>query len=175
MLYQFFGLVVVYLVGESFGGDLEKIFSLQPLDIGKSLVFLTMAGLFCFIFGRFFTRSINPSWLEDVSGERVGRSQFLDGAIDAIRAQIAILDRDGKIIQVNARWRDFALDNACQVKGSGGGYGFPIISEVASKLETKVKSTASPSDKELSSIQKSVDDLINILELARESLSKSPS
>jgi HPt (histidine-containing phosphotransfer) domain-containing protein len=63
---------------------------------------------------------------------------------------------------------------AHQLKGSGGGYGFPIISEVASKLETKIKSTASPSELELSSIQKSVDDLINILELARESLSQSP-
>jgi len=62
---------------------------------------------------------------------------------------------------------------AHQLKGSGGGYGFPIISEVASKLEAKLKSTTSPSELELSSIQKSVDDLINILELARESLCRS--
>lgn len=62
---------------------------------------------------------------------------------------------------------------AHQLKGSGGGYGFPIISEVASKLEAKVKSTTSPSELELSSIQESVDDLINILELARESLCRS--
>jgi len=84
---------------------------------------------------------------------------------------------DGTVSEIRSSLESRCFEHlgrlAHQLKGSGGGYGFPIISEVASKLEAKVKSTTSPSESELTSIQESVDDLINILELARESLCRS--
>jgi HPt (histidine-containing phosphotransfer) domain-containing protein len=63
---------------------------------------------------------------------------------------------------------------AHQFKGSGGGYGFPIISDAAAKLEAVVKSPNIPTESQQLFIQKSVDELIGILELARTSLT-SPS
>jgi hypothetical protein len=63
---------------------------------------------------------------------------------------------------------------AHQFKGSGGGYGFPIISDAAAQLEAVVKSPNIPTESQQLFIQKSVDELIGILELARTSLT-SPS
>jgi PAS domain S-box-containing protein len=62
---------------------------------------------------------------------------------------------------------------AHQLKGSGGGYGFPIISAAASKVEAKVKSKANPTESDLLTIQESVYELTSILELAQKSASRS--
>jgi len=48
--------------------------------------------------------------------DRIGRSlrqspPFLDAALDAIDAHIAILDQDGKIVSVNEAWRRFGREN----------------------------------------------------------------
>jgi PAS domain S-box-containing protein len=60
---------------------------------------------------------------------------------------------------------------AHQFKGSGGGYGFPMISDAAAQLEAIVKSPDIPSESQPMFIQQSVDELISILEMARASLS----
>ncbi len=56
---------------------------------------------------------------------------------------------------------------AHQLKGSGGGYGFPSISDAAARLEADVKSTSIASDAQQINILKSVEELISILEIAR--------
>jgi CheY-like chemotaxis protein len=59
---------------------------------------------------------------------------------------------------------------AHQFKGSGGGYGFPMISDAAAQLEAVVKSPNIPTESQQLFIQKSVNELISILEMARASL-----
>ncbi|MCY2973117.1 MAG: PAS domain S-box protein [Planctomycetota bacterium] len=58
---------------------------------------------------------------------------------------------------------------AHQLKGSGGGYGFPAISDAAAQLEADVKSPKIDSDLQQRYIQRSVEGLISILEMARAS------
>jgi len=56
---------------------------------------------------------------------------------------------------------------AHQLKGSGGGYGFPEISEAASRLEAQVKSPSMATETLQLGIQKSVQELVSLLGMAR--------
>ena len=42
---------------------------------------------------------------------RVGTEEFFQKTLDSLRAHVAILDRDGTILAVNAAWRAFAIRN----------------------------------------------------------------
>jgi PAS domain S-box-containing protein len=57
--------------------------------------------------------------------------QFLRSTLDALSAHIAIIDREGRIIEVNDAWRDFAIQNELDERHFGVGTNYIRVCEDA--------------------------------------------
>ena len=57
--------------------------------------------------------------------------RFLQAALDALSAHIAVLDTDGRILAVNAAWRRFADANGFSGKRFGVGANYIAVCEEA--------------------------------------------
>jgi CheY-like chemotaxis protein len=119
------------------------------------------------------------TWIQMYQQSQIDASQLLISEFaddpdmaDLVNEYVASFDATVSEIKSSLAGRSFEQLGrlAHQLKGSGGGYGFPIISECASKLEAKVRLTDKPSDADLTTIQASVSELIQILHLAKISL-----
>ncbi|MEX2503152.1 MAG: EAL domain-containing protein, partial [Trueperaceae bacterium] len=58
--------------------------------------------------------------------------QFRNALLDALPAQVALLDHEGTIVQVNGRWREFANENGGSDATSGVGQNYLRVCEAAS-------------------------------------------
>ena len=59
------------------------------------------------------------------------RHALLQSTIDALSAHVAVLDRDGTIVAVNAAWRRFAMENGYRGEGHGVGANYLSICDAA--------------------------------------------
>lgn len=57
------------------------------------------------------------------AAEQLESHQFTEAILDAVNANIAVIDRRGVIVAVNRRWKDFAVDNGLQLRGNLEDYG----------------------------------------------------
>ena len=88
--------------------------------------------------GRFFTGADGQvdrlvGFLSDIT-QRVeaqrhveASERFARATVDALQAEIAILDESGAIVAVNAAWRQFARDNAFASSGMGVGLNYMAV------------------------------------------------
>jgi signal transduction histidine kinase len=74
---------------------------------------------------------VHATSLQAEEALREGR-RFVQSTLDALSAQIAILDADGRVIIVNAAWRRFAEENGYCGAGYGVGSNYLEVCEVAS-------------------------------------------
>ncbi len=57
------------------------------------------------------------------AAEQQRSHQFTEAVLDAVNANIAVIDRRGVIVAVNRRWKDFAVDNGLSLLGTARDYG----------------------------------------------------
>ena len=63
-------------------------------------------------------------------------SQFIQSALDALSAHVAILDDSGEIIGVNVAWREFAEQNNFSLPDYGIGTIYLTVCENAARLNS---------------------------------------
>src|SRR5690606_34878466 len=80
------------------------------------------------------------------------QAAITQGVLDAMDANIAVLDRDGRIVHVNKNWREFAARNA-GFAPPGLGVGANYF-DVCAKLEAKGASPLRGPDSCLESLRK---------------------
>ncbi len=76
------------------------------------------------------SEGIDPTYLE--------AERFILAALNALSAHVAILDEDGRILEVNAAWRQFARDNGFQDTSYGVGMNYLLVCERATNPEARV-------------------------------------
>jgi PAS domain S-box-containing protein len=64
--------------------------------------------------------------------------RFILSALNAISAHVAILDETGQILEVNAAWRQFALDNDFKSDNYGIGMNYLAVCERATNSEAQI-------------------------------------
>lgn len=67
----------------------------------------------------------------------VEANRFVQSALDALAAHVAILDDRGRIIGVNAAWRNFADDNGFNDANYGIGTNYLKVCDAAAQLRSK--------------------------------------
>jgi PAS domain S-box-containing protein len=68
-------------------------------------------------------RGEGPGFLQVVAGAQRATAEtegFWEGVLDSVPANVAVLDRDGLIVAVNAPWREFARRNGARVAVDAG-------------------------------------------------------
>lgn len=71
------------------------------------------------------------------SDKNTESEEFLQSALDALSAHVAILDNDGNIIGVNAAWKHFADSNHYQDTTYGIGTNYLAVCDASAKLKSK--------------------------------------
>lgn len=79
---------------------------------------------------------------------------------------IFVSELPDRVSRLSSTWRQSQLDEvkrlAHQLKGASAGYGFPAIGAAAGKLETSLRSLQSQDDASLASLQRELDQLIDL-------------
>jgi HPt (histidine-containing phosphotransfer) domain-containing protein len=81
--------------------------------------------------------------------------------------ELFVQEMPARIGELQASWGKRELDKvgrlAHQLKGAGGGYGFPVISDAAATLEQSIKGlNSAPTDTVLASVKEQVDALVDL-------------
>lgn len=74
---------------------------------------------------------------EPYGSTKVEAERFLQSTLDALSSHIAVLDKNGQIIRVNAAWRDFAEINGFRAREFGIGMNYLKVCEDASVRHSK--------------------------------------
>lgn len=77
-----------------------------------------------------------PGKSRDKTRDQDEASQFIQSALDALSAHVAILDDSGEIIGVNVAWRDFAEENHFTLPDYGIGTNYLTVCENAARLNS---------------------------------------
>lgn len=72
--------------------------------------------------------------LSNTSGEA---EQFIQSALDALSAHVAILDKEGSIIGINAAWQQFAANNGYTAPDYGIGTNYLDVCDASADLKSK--------------------------------------
>lgn len=81
--------------------------------------------------------------------------------------ELFVQEMPARITELEASWANGELDKvgrlAHQLKGAGGGYGFPVISDAAAALEQSIKGLdGAPTGAVLASMKEQVDALVDL-------------
>jgi PAS domain S-box-containing protein len=77
-----------------------------------------------------------PNDSRDISRNQDEASEFIQSALDALSAHVAILDDRGEIIGVNAAWRLFAEKNKLKTANFGIGTNYIRICDISAELNS---------------------------------------
>jgi len=77
----------------------------------------------------------NPN--EEFNTNRLEAEGFVQSALDALSAHVAILNADGNIIGINTAWRDFAINNGYSEPHYGLGENYLAVCDRAAKANSK--------------------------------------
>ncbi|MCY2973713.1 MAG: PAS domain S-box protein [Planctomycetota bacterium] len=110
ILSQVLGLVFAYSVSYMFSNELAHVIGLHRDVLGMTLILGLFLGLICIAVAQAFLGTTHRVPSEVKIGEGTLESQLREAAFNAIPAHIAILDSNGMIIHVNARWPDFTRE-----------------------------------------------------------------
>lgn len=111
--------------------------------------------------------STNPDTL-NVRGGKPLLSEFAGDPDMRELIELFVSEMPERVASLEALWRERQLEPLCrlahQLRGAGGGYGFPPVSSAAGTLEEAIKSvmTAASPSTSLATVQQQVEELISI-------------
>lgn len=94
------------------------------------------------------------------------RSAFADDADMREVVEMFVGEMPGKVASLSQLWNEQRLDDlrrlAHQLKGAGGGYGFPAVGDAAGNLEASINAMAHGSSAKVDQLRCQFDDLLRL-------------